>query len=439
MRRTRPPYPPEFRRQIVELARAGRSVQELAEEFEPSYWTIRTWIKQADRDDGLSANGLTSEDREELRRLRRENRQLKNGAGDPGKSRGLVVSGDRHGTQEVFGFVRVRQACYPIATMCRVLEVSTSGYYAWRDRPISARARRDAQLRARIETIHQASRATYGMPRVHAELAADGVRVGRKRVARLMSQAGLEGVSRRRRVRTTRRGSDARPVPDLVNRDFTADAPDRLWVADITYVSTWSGFLYLAIVMDAFSRRVVGWSMANHLRAELVLEALNMAIWQRRPDSVIHHSDQGTQYTSIAFGKRCRQLGVRPSTGSAQRLLRQRPGRELLRDARDGVTVAGALQEPGRSADGSVRVHRGVLQPAPSPLRARQRVPDRLREEVLRDPIFGGGNCRVHADRFAIRTATWKPLRGSHRFPPHYCYDLKSKRSTVHRNGVTPG
>ena len=214
--------------------------------------------------------------------------------------------------------MRVRQACYPIATMCRVLEVSTSGYYAWRDRPISARARRDAQLRARIETIHQASRATYGMPRVHAELAADGVRVGRKRVARLMSQAGLEGVSRRRRVRTTRRGSDARPVPDLVNRDFTADAPDRLWVADITYVSTWSGFLYLAIVMDAFSRRVVGWSMANHLRAELVLEALNMAIWQRRPDSVIHHSDQGTQYTSIAFGKRCRQLGVRPSTGSAR-------------------------------------------------------------------------------------------------------------------------
>ncbi len=214
--------------------------------------------------------------------------------------------------------MRVRQACYPIATMCRVLEVSTSGYYAWRDRPISARARRDAQLRARIETIHQASRATYGMPRVHAELAADGVRVGRKRVARLMSQAGLEGVSRRRRVRTTRRGSDARPVPDLVNRDFTADAPDRLWVADITYVSTWSGFLYLAIVMDAFSRRVVGWSMANHLRAELVLEALNMAIWQRRPDSVIHHSDQGTQYTSIAFGKRCRQLRVRPSTGSAR-------------------------------------------------------------------------------------------------------------------------
>ncbi len=133
-----------------------------------------------------------------------------------------------------------------------------------------------------------------------------------------MSQAGLQGVSRRRRVCTTRRGLDAQPVPDLVKRDFVVGAPDRLWVADITYISTWSGFLYLAIVMDAFSRRVVGWSMANHLRTELVLEALNMAIWQRRPESVIHHSDQGTQYTSIAFGKRCRQLGVRLSTGSAR-------------------------------------------------------------------------------------------------------------------------
>ncbi len=202
--------------------------------------------------------------------------------------------------------------------MCRVLEVSTSGYYAWRQRPSSMRARQDAQLREQIETIHRLSRATYGVPRVHAELAADGVRVGRKRVARLMSQAGLEGVSRRRRLRTTRRSTDAQPVPDLVKRDFAVGAPDRLWVADITYVSTWSGFLYLAVVMDAFSRRVVGWSMANHLRTELVLEALNMAIWQRRPESVIHHSDQGTQYTSIAFGHRCKQLGVRPSTGSAR-------------------------------------------------------------------------------------------------------------------------
>ena len=143
--------------------------------------------------------------------------------------------------------------------------------------------------------IHDSSRGTYGVPRVHAELAADGVQIGRKRMARLMRQAALQGVSRRRSQRTTRRGRNPQVVPDLVNRDFTADAPDKLWVADITYISTWSGFLYLAIVLDTFSRRVVGWSMATHLRTELVLEALNMAIWQRNPQSVIHHSDQGTQ------------------------------------------------------------------------------------------------------------------------------------------------
>ncbi len=208
------------------------------------------------------------------------------------------------------------RAHYPVATMCRVLEISTSGYYAWRQRSPSRRAREDARLQEQIETIHQESRGTYGTPRVYAELAENGVRTSRRRVARLMKQAGLEGVSRRRRYRTTRRDSNAQVVPDLVNRDFTANAPNRLWVADITYISTWSGFLYLAIVLDAYSRRVVGWSMANHLRTELVLEALNMAIWQRRPQHVIHHSDQGTQYTSIQFGKRCGQLGVRPSTGS---------------------------------------------------------------------------------------------------------------------------
>jgi putative transposase len=212
--------------------------------------------------------------------------------------------------------VKTHRARYRIATMCRVLEVSPSGYYAWLDRPPSARAEADVWLTARIRSIHERSRGTYGVPRIHAELAADGRRIGRKRVARLMRAAGLEGVSRRRKSRTTRRNRDARPAPDLVTRDFRADGPNRLWVADITYIPTWSGFLYLAVVIDVYSRRVVGWSMANHLRTELVLEALNMALWQRQPEEVIHHSDQGTQYTSIAFGLRCREAGVRPSMGS---------------------------------------------------------------------------------------------------------------------------
>ena len=208
------------------------------------------------------------------------------------------------------------QAVFPIATMARVLGVSPAGYYAWRRRRPSARANSDGELLQRIRTIHASSRGTYGAPRVHAELRAEGRHVGKKRVARLMRQAGLTGVSRRRGMRTTQRDETARPAPDLVARDFTAAAPNRLWVADITYVPTWAGFLYLAVVLDAFSRRIVGWAMANHLRTELVLQALDMAVHQRRPADVIHHSDQGSQYTSLAFGKRCREAGVRPSMGS---------------------------------------------------------------------------------------------------------------------------
>ena len=213
--------------------------------------------------------------------------------------------------------MKVNQAAHGIATMCRVLGVSPSGYYAWRRRGPSVRARRDEGLREVIRAIHEDSRGTYGVPRVHAELAAQGWRVSRKRVARLMREAGLAGVSRRRGTRTTRGDSSHRAAPDRVERHFQAEAPDRLWVADITYVPTWAGFLYLAIVLDVFSRRVVGWSMANHLRTELVLNALNMALARRRPEQVVHHSDRGTQYTSLAFGKRCREMGVIPSTGSA--------------------------------------------------------------------------------------------------------------------------
>jgi len=173
----------------------------------------------------------------------------------------------------------------------------------------------DALLR-RLRTIHAVSRGTYGAPRVHAELRAEGRAVGKKRFARLMRAAGIVGVSRRRGVITTRRDRDARPAPDLVDRNFTADRPNQLWVADITYVPTMAGFLYLAVVLDAFSRRIVGWAMETHLRTELVLAALEMAIGQRRPGNVIHHSDQGSQHTSLAFGGRCQEVGVRPSMGS---------------------------------------------------------------------------------------------------------------------------
>ena len=209
------------------------------------------------------------------------------------------------------------QASFPIAAMARVLGVSKAGYYAWRQRPASAHAMADAVLLKRVRTIHASSRQTYGAPRVHADLRGRGERHSRKRIARLMREAGLMGASHRRGGPiTTRRDKDARPAPDLVDRNFSATEPNQLWVADITYVPTAAGFLYLAIVLDAWSRKIVGWSMANHLRTELVLDAMAMAVGQRRPKDVIHHSDQGSQYTSVAFGKRCREAGVRPSMGS---------------------------------------------------------------------------------------------------------------------------
>jgi putative transposase len=207
---------------------------------------------------------------------------------------------------------------FPVSTMARVLGVSRAGFYAWLSRPASEHAQADAALLKRIRTVHATARETYGSPRVHAELRAGGEKHGRKRIARLMRKAGLVGASRRRHGPvTTRRDKDARPAPDLVDRKFTAEGPNQLWVADITFVPTAAGFLYLAVVLDAWSRKIIGWAMASHLRAELVVGALQMAVGQRRPKSdVIHHSDQGSQYTSLAFGARCKEVGVRPSMGS---------------------------------------------------------------------------------------------------------------------------
>jgi putative transposase len=199
--------------------------------------------------------------------------------------------------------------------MCRVLGISSSGYYAWTKRVPSRRAQTNAALTKTVRTIHAVSRATYGAPRVHAELAAEGIPVSKNRVARLMRNANIAGISRRKFVVTTVRDG-GRQAPDLVDRTFTADAPNVLWVADITYVPTWMGFLYLAVVLDVFSRRIVGWSMSTTLHVTVVLDALSMALTMRCAKGVIHHSDQGSQYTSIAFGNRCREAGVRPSMGS---------------------------------------------------------------------------------------------------------------------------
>lgn len=212
--------------------------------------------------------------------------------------------------------MKANQAEHSVATLCRVLRVSASGYYAWVKRPPSLREQRDRELVGEIHRIHKMSRTSYGSPRIHREFRDDGIRIGRKRVERLMKRENLVGICRRKWVRTTERCRGARPAPDLVDRRFVADGPDKLWVADITYIPTGTTFLFLSVVMDVWSRKIVGWSMASHLRTELVLAALDMALELRKPSGVIHHSDQGTQYTSIDFGLRCKRAGVRPSMGS---------------------------------------------------------------------------------------------------------------------------
>jgi putative transposase len=201
-----------------------------------------------------------------------------------------------------YRFIHAERAAYPVAILCRVLCVSRAGYYAWAGRGVSARARADADLAAQIAAAHARSRATYGAPRIHAALRAAGTRTSRRRVARLMRAGGLTGCHRRRRVRTTVADPARRPAPNLVARDFAAPAPNRLWLGDITFVPTAEGWLYLAILLDAHSRRVVGRAMADHLRTELALDALAMALRVRRPPpGLVHHTDRGCQYTAEIY------------------------------------------------------------------------------------------------------------------------------------------
>lgn len=263
------------------------------------------------------------------------------------------------------------QADYSIQMMSRTLGVSRSGFYAHHIRPPSARSMADKALSERITKIHEASKETYGAPRIHAELIDEGTSTGRKRVERLMKANGLRGVSRRKFVVTTQRDPRVRPASDLVDRNFYADAPNVLWVADITYVPTWAGFLYLAVVLDAFSRRIIGWAMGNTQKAQLVIDAMNMAVTQRKPSSVIHHSDQGSQYTSVAFGLRCKEMGVRPSMGSVGDCYDNAPlgrfasqiacqamhVRELLRHARMRTAGSAKVQDQGPGARRMLRVH----------------------------------------------------------------------------------
>lgn len=214
-----------------------------------------------------------------------------------------------------YRFIRAEQGHYPIALLCRTVGVSRSGYYAWRSRPPSARAQADAVLLGEIRRLYQRSRQTYGAPRVQAALAQQQQRVGRKRVARLMRAAGLVGCGpRRRRLLGTTSDGLAAPAPNLVARQFARPAPDQLWLGDLTYIPTAEGWLYLALLVDGCSRRVVGWAMADHLRTELPLAALQMALDRRQPPpGLIHHSDRGSQYTAHRYQAVLAAQAITPS------------------------------------------------------------------------------------------------------------------------------
>lgn len=214
-------------------------------------------------------------------------------------------------------FIAAEEANHSVSTLCRVLEVSRSGYYAAQGRPACRRAVEDERLGELIAAEHKASRETYGAPRIHTQLTRAGERVGKKRVARLMAERQLSGLVRRRRGKTTIRVPGVATSPDLVRREWNPSEPNRLWVADITYVRTWEGWIYLAAVLDCFSRKVVGWSIADNLRAELVVDAVEMAISRRRPEAgLIHHSDHGSQYVSLAMGNHLKEAGIDTSMGS---------------------------------------------------------------------------------------------------------------------------
>ena len=213
--------------------------------------------------------------------------------------------------------MKANQAELSVRAMCKTLRVSHSGDYDWLDRPACAQAQANAVLLEQIRAAHAASDTTYGVPRIQAELAEQAIKAGHNRIAAVMRANGRRGVSRRRGwCVTTKRDKEQRPAPDLVQREFTASGINQLWVADMTYIPTWAGFVYLAVVLDVYSRKVVGWAFGQQQTAELVIQALNMALITRKPQGVIHHSDQGSQYTSVDFGKRCKEMGVRTSMGS---------------------------------------------------------------------------------------------------------------------------
>ncbi|MEU9979298.1 IS3 family transposase [Streptomyces sp. NPDC051014] len=313
--------PDELRERAVrEVRTTGRPIAHVAKDLGIHKEALRGWVRQAEADHGERDDRLTTAEHDELKQLRKENAELKRANEILKAASVFFCPGDRPSPDEAEQVIdHLRDSGLGVDPVCRVLDLSPSTYFARKKRPKSARRLRDEQLMPVIEEIHAESGGTYGARRITRALRRKGVEVARCTVERLMGELGLEGVIRGRRRRTTIPEPSAPRPPDLVDRNFTAVRPDQLWVADMTYVRTWSGWAYVAFVLDVYSRMIVGWQIADHMRTELPLDALEMALWRRRikkDSGLIHHSDRGSQYVSIRYTDRLADIGASASVGS---------------------------------------------------------------------------------------------------------------------------
>ncbi|WP_420882600.1 IS3 family transposase [Streptomyces noursei] len=313
-------YPDELRERAVrEVQTSGRPVAHVARDLGIHKEALRGWVRQAEADQGSRSDLLTTAERTELAQLRKEIAELRRANEILKAASVFFAKGARPAPHEADAVINHLRDDFGVEPVCRELDLSVSAYNARRKRPMSARRQRDAHLTERIRRIHAASGETYGARRIHRQLGREGIAAARCTIERLMREDGLEGVIRGQRRRTTIPEPSAPRPPDLVNRHFTAHRPNQLWVADLTYIRTWSGWVYVAFVLDVYSRMIVGWQLATHMRTDLPLDALEMALWRRgikKGSGLIHHSDRGSQYVSIRYGERLIEAGATASVGS---------------------------------------------------------------------------------------------------------------------------
>ncbi|MCR6491158.1 IS3 family transposase [Cellulomonas sp. P24] len=318
-------YSPEERAAAVRMVRSLRAelgtehgtVQRVAAQLGYGTESVRLWVRQADIDEG-HVPGVTTAESARMRELEQENRELRRANEILKRAAKFLRGGARPPTQEVVAFIDANRHELGVEPICSVLQVAPSTYYAAKTRVPSTRTVRDGVLRPVLRQLWADNYCVYGARKLWKAARRAGWDLGRDQVARLMRAEGIEGAVRTKRVRTTKADPTAARHPDLVRRDFTADAPNRLWVTDLTYVPTWAGVAYVCFITDVYSRMIVGWRVAGHMRTEMVLDAIEMARWSRgtRIDGLRCHSDAGSQFTSIRYGERLAEIGATPSIGT---------------------------------------------------------------------------------------------------------------------------